>query len=568
VTDGLRASSHELRTPINHILSYARLVREEAAELGSPDLLPGLESIQAAGQQALALVDALLAATPAAGGMTHAQARASLRALAVRLAEQVARLRAEAAGAGRGGVADDLGRIEDAARRMLPLLDGPLVPPAAAVEPSGSEPSLRATGPIAAVSSLPRRDDPSVAPAPAPEDDLPPVAPATLLVVDDNEGNRDVLSRSLARLGYAVLLAEDGRQALDVLAAEDVDLVLLDIMMPELDGYGVLERRRADPRLRDIPCIVISATGDEAGAIRCIELGAEDYLHKPFDPVLLRARIGACLEKKRLHDQERRHLATIRAQAEELAEWNRALERRVAEQVARLERVGRLRRFLPPQLAATIVDSGDESLLESHRRQIAVVFCDLRGFTPFAEATEPEEVMDALAEYHAAMGEVISRHEGTVEHFAGDGLMVIFNDPLPCPDPQARAARMALAMRDRMAELSEVWRRRGHALGFGAGIAHGYATLGQIGFEGRLHYAAIGSVVNLAARLCGEAKDGQVLASRRVATAVDDVAELRPIGELALKGIRDPVRAYEVLRLRADAAPEDQPSPSPTPASG
>jgi adenylate cyclase len=339
-----------------------------------------------------------------------------------------------------------------------------------------------------------------------------------------------------------------------VLATGDIDLVLLDIMMPELDGYQVLERRRSDPRLRDIPFIMISAADDAESVIRCVEMGAEDYLPKPFDPVLLRARIGACLEKKRLHDQEKQHLAAIQAQAAELAEWNRTLEQRVADQVAQLERVGRLKRFLPAQLAEMIVATGDEVLLESHRRQIAVVFCDLRGFTPFSETAEPEVVMDVLGEYHAAMGELISRFEGTVEHFAGDGLMVLFNDPLACSDPEARAVRMAVAMRERMAELSTVWRRRGHTLGFGVGISLGYATLGQIGFEGRFHYAAIGSMVNLAARLCGEARDGQILASQRVCSVVEDLAITRPVGELSLKGFRDPVAAFEIVSLKERGA--------------
>jgi class 3 adenylate cyclase len=215
-----------------------------------------------------------------------------------------------------------------------------------------------------------------------------------------------------------------------------------------------------------------------------------------------------------------------------------------------LERVGRLKRFLPAHLAEAIVATGDESLLESHRTQVAIVFCDLRGFTPFSETAEPEEVMDVLGEYHAAMGELIARFDGTVEHFAGDGLMVLFNDPVPCPDPERRAVRMALDMRERMAALTAVWRRRGHDLGFGVGIAMGYATLGRIGFEGRFHYAAIGSVVNLAARLCGEAKDGQILASRRVGLAVEDCAVVEPVPDLALKGFRDPVAAVEVTAPR------------------
>ncbi|MBA2239901.1 MAG: response regulator [Solirubrobacterales bacterium] len=537
MSEAARTARHELRTPVNHILSYARLVHEEAAELGLADLLPHLEVIAAAGQQALALIDDLLAPSPDDSDVSRDRARTSLRSLAERLEEQTNRLRRESAAAGRESVADDLGRIWEAALQLLAHVEN-----------------------VATASSETRREEP---PLPLGEGEERGVAHVrfagegyhgTLLVVDDNEANRDVLSRSLVRLGYSVRCAENGRVALDLLAATDVDLVLLDIMMPELDGYGVLERRRADPRLRDVPFIVISATGDDESVIRCIELGAEDYLPKPFDPVLLRARIGACLEKKRLHDaerrlheQEQRQLATIQAQAAELAEWNQALERRVAEQVARLERIERLKRFLPSQLAETIVATGDESLLESHRRQIAVVFCDLRGFTPFAETAEPEEVMDVLAEYHATMGELISRFEGTVEHFAADGLMVLFNDPLPCPDAEARAVRMALQMRARMAELSADWRKRGHALGFGVGISLGYATLGRIGFEGRLHYAAIGSVVNLAARLCGEAKDGQILVSQRVCAAVEGLVRTEAVGDLSLKGFHNPVPAFEVV---------------------
>jgi len=375
---------------------------------------------------------------------------------------------------------------------------------------------------------------------------------AALLVVDDNEDNRYTLTRRLNREGYKNLtMAENGREALEKLKAQPFDLVLLDIMMPELDGYAVLERRRAEARLRNVPFIVISASGEDASVIRCIEMGAEDYLPKPFDPVLLRARIGACLEKKRLHDQEARHLATIEAQATELAEWNQTLERRVAEQVARLERVDQLKRFLPPQLAEAVVARGDASLLERHRRQIAVVFCDLRGFTSFSATAEPEDVMDVLAEYHEAMGALIVEHEGTVENFAGDGLLVLFNDPLPCPDPEARAVRMAIAMRDEMARLKQIWRRRGHVLGFGIGIAAGYATLGQIGFAGRVHYAAIGSVVNLGSRLCAVAHDDQILVSQRIATALEDVVEFQSIGGLDIKGFADPVPTFEVTGLLA-----------------
>jgi class 3 adenylate cyclase len=358
-----------------------------------------------------------------------------------------------------------------------------------------------------------------------------------LLVVDDNEDNRYTLTQRLRRQGLAnVTTARDGREALELLGARPFDLVLLDIMMPELNGYQVLERLKADARLRHVPVIMISAVDELDSVVRCIELGAEDYLPKPFNPTLLRARVGACLEKKRLHD--------------ELAEWARTLEQRVREKVAEVERLGRLKRFFSPQLAELIVAGGADDPLKTHRREVTVVFLDLRGFTAFAETAEPEEVMGVLREYHAAMGELILAHEGTLERFTGDGMMIFFNDPLPVPRPAERAIRMAVAMRERVVELAVAWRKRGHDLGLGVGVAEGYATIGAIGFEGRWDYGAIGTVTNLAARLCGEARGGQILVSSRVAGAVETLAELEDIGALTLKGLLRPVPAYNVVGLR------------------
>jgi adenylate cyclase len=369
-------------------------------------------------------------------------------------------------------------------------------------------------------------------------------ADAALLVVDDNEDNRYALTRRLAREGYAnVATAVDGRQALELLSARSFDLVLLDIMMPNVNGYEVLAQVKADDKLRHIPVIMISAIDDMESVIRCIELGAEDYLPKPFNPTLLRARVGACLERKRLHDQ-------VAAQAADLAAWNHALEQRVERQVAEIERMSRLKRFLSPQVAEVILSSGDDRVLESHRRAITVLFCDLRGFTAFSETTEPEEVMSVLREYHAVLGSLIHKHGGTVERFAGDAIMVLFNDPLPCSDPSLSAVQMAIEMRDEVAVLTSKWRKHGYELGFGVGIAHGYATLGRIGFEGRFDYGAVGTVVNLAARLCADAKDGQILVESKVQASVEASTSTEPAGELALKGFHRPVRAFNVCALR------------------
>jgi adenylate cyclase len=243
-----------------------------------------------------------------------------------------------------------------------------------------------------------------------------------------------------------------------------------------------------------------------------------------------------------------RLLGELRARNNEIAEWNRELEARVATQLAELERTGMLRRFLAPQLADLIIAQGNDSILESHRREIVVVFCDIRGFTAFAERAEPEEVMALLRDYHAALGPIVARFEGTLDHYSGDGVMVFFNDPLPTPEPAKRAIEMAVAMREAAQQVLKTWRRHGHDLGFGVGISQGYATLGQIGFAERMDYTAIGTVCNLAARLCDEAKDGQILISRRVAVAVEDDAKLEEIGEVALKGLSQAVAVFNVVQ--------------------
>jgi adenylate cyclase len=374
--------------------------------------------------------------------------------------------------------------------------------------------------------------------------------PPRLLIVDDEPINLDILQTRLSVHGYEILTATNGEEALAIATAQRPDLILLDIMMPKMDGIDVCRHLKADPSLPFMPIILVTAKADSKDVVAGLEAGADEYLTKPVDQAALVARVKSMLRIKALHDTGQEQAARLEAQSQQLADWNRTLEQRVAEQLTELERVGRLKRFFSPQLAELVVSSGGEKLLESHRREITVVFCDLRGFTAFSETAEPEELMGVLREYHTAMGSLIFRFEGTLEHFAGDGLMVFFNDPLPCTDHAAQAVQMAVAMRQQMGELTEKWWKRGHQLGFGVGIAHGYATLGMIGFEGRVDYGAIGPVVNLASRLCDEAQGGQILISQRVYVAVEELVEAEPAGELPLKGFHKPVPTFNVMRLK------------------
>ena len=513
---------------------------------------------------------------------------------------------------------------------------------------------------------------------------------ARVLVVDDSRVNRLMLARLLTSLGHQALEAQDGRLALARLrdgGAPPIDVVLLDLVMPELDGYETLAEIKTDPALAPLPVVVISDVDDLASVVRCIEMGAADYLSRPYEPSILRARIGASLADKRLRDLEREHLerqtatnevlkvigrstfdleavlGAIVATAARLAhsdyaviyladgdvfraragfggpgtatvEWERdhphtrgrdtitgrimiggqveqiedvladpeymwdaqsmvgyrsllgvpihsdgrlvgcinmawdevhhsapgeiALVTTFAEQAAiaienarLVETIERqkseLARFVSPQIAALISSAEGEQLLAGHRRQITAVFADLRGFTHFSETAEPEELLGVLRAYHGAMGALVVEHGGTLEHFAGDGMLVFFNDPVPQEDHARRAVAMAIDMRQRFAELAQGWHKLGYELGLGIGISTGYATLGRIGFEGRYDYAAIGNAVILASRLSTEAKAGQILLGQRTFAAVEDLVEVEPAGELELKGISRPVPAYNAL---------------------
>ncbi len=362
--------------------------------------------------------------------------------------------------------------------------------------------------------------------------------PVTIFAVDDQPQNLRLLDAVLSPHGYQVLTASSGEEAVEKLGQTVPDLVLLDIVMPGIDGYEVCKRIRGNPATEFLPVIMMTASGDQE-KISAIQAGADDFVSKPFNQRELLARVASLARVKRYHD-------TITRQAAELRQWNAELEQRVAAQVEALQRVNRLRRFLSPQLVDLVMDSGDEDFLGSHRREIVVVFCDLRGFTPFAESSEPEEVMGVLREYHEALGTLIFAYGGTLERFTGDGLMVFFNDPLPIDDAPERAIRMSVDMRDRVRDLATGWQRRGHDLALGIGIAQGFATLGRIGFEGRFDYAAIGNVTNLAARLCDAARPWQVLASQRVFHSAEPVAAGEQIDELHLKGVSRPVRVVDI----------------------
>jgi adenylate cyclase len=372
-------------------------------------------------------------------------------------------------------------------------------------------------------------------------------AAASILVVDDSAVNRATLTMGLERDGHRVTTADNGRQALELLASSPFDAVLLDIVMPELDGYGVLEQMKADANLRSIPVIVITAVDDVASAVRCIEMGADDYLTKPFDPIVLRARITAGLRKKRLQDIERAH-------AEEMSHVNQRLEARVEEQMAELVRTGELRRFLPRPVAEGLL-SGQLGVEGFERRKVTLLFADMVGFTDLSETLEPEELAEVLDEYLREMSAVLVTHGGTLDNYIGDGVMAVFGAPERAEeaDQAWSAVQAGLAMRDRARELAARLRGRGVPadLQVRVGINAGYCTLGVFGSDLLRAYKVVGFAVNMAARLQSEAAPGTVLCGFRTYALVRDRVHAEAREPLTIKGSARPVEAWEILESRA-----------------
>ena len=363
--------------------------------------------------------------------------------------------------------------------------------------------------------------------------------PVSILIVDDNVRNCKVLTMMLELEGYTVSCATEGIEALELLFTEKPDVVLLDILMPGISGVEVCRRVRKQPALATLPIILITALDAREQIVKGLGAGADDFVQKPVDRNELLARIRSCLRVSRLHE------AVLEREAE-LARLNATLDQRVKEQTAVIERLGRLKRYLSPTIADSIVNGGREDLLGFHRARIAALCCDLRSFTPFALRAEPEETIDFLNEFYGTLGPLVMEHQGTIDHFTGDGMLVYFNDPVECDDPAKKAVQLAIALRDGIKTTLATWSQRGYEMGFGSGVTLGYATMGEVGFEGRREYAGTGTPVNLASRLADLAKDGQILISQSVAAEVSEGLSLNSLGPKEIKGFPNTINLWEV----------------------
>ena len=370
-----------------------------------------------------------------------------------------------------------------------------------------------------------------------------------ILVVDDVAANVKLLEQLLSLSGYEVLTASSGAEGLAKIASGSPDLVLLDVVMPQMSGYEVCRAIRANAATALLPVVMVTALDPAEERVKGIEAGADDFLSKPINQPELMARVRSLLRIRALHRQ-------VEIQAAQLAQWNTRLEERVAEQMGQLERLARLKRFLSPKVADLIVAGELDDPLATHRREVTIVFVDLRGFTAFSETAAPEDVLGVLRQYHAEVGRLVGKYDGTIEHFAGDGVMLIFNDPAPLPDPAFAAVSMAVELRDAVARLAQGWQKMGYKLGCGQGIAQGFATIGTIGFPGRQDYGVVGAVNNLAARLCSQAEAGQVLVSQRIHGRLEGRIVAEPVGDLPLKGIQAPVTAFNVISVKPEAEVE------------
>jgi adenylate cyclase len=357
---------------------------------------------------------------------------------------------------------------------------------------------------------------------------------ARILVVDDQRTNAEMVSGLLRNLGYEVELALGGQEALDLVHTKGPDLVISDILMPGVDGYELCRRLRANTATALLPVILVTSA-EQSERIKGIEAGADDFLAKPVNWAELFGRVKRLLQIKALQD--------------EIKQLNTRLELRVRDQVAQLERLSRMKRFFSRAVAEAIVAGGEE-LLEPHRREITAVFLDLRGFTSFTDRADPDEVLELLRAYHATLGRTVDEFGGTLEHFAGDGVMIFFNDPIEVDNPAERAVRMALALQRAFNPIADAWAKLGHDVGLGIGIAQGDTTLGVIGFEQRWEYAAIGNVPNLAARLCGAAHAGEIILDLQTEQDIVHIAETEFIGALTLRGFLQPVPAFKLRRMR------------------